>query len=99
MVKLPGTFFYKFSSSKKQKQKLLEVQSLKLQSVDGLFETTKLEKVKGSNIAKCVQKKYFNYTVDKVAPLRRNVSKALVIMTLSFFCFLLISIYQPFIHS
>ena len=84
---MPGNFFYKFSSSKKQKQKFLEAQSLKLQSVDGLFESTKLEKVKGSNIAMCVQKKYFNYTVDKIAPLRRNVSKALVIMTLFFLFF------------
>ena len=65
----------------------MEAQSLKLQSVDGLFESTKLEKVKGSNIAMCVQKKYFNYTVDKIAPLRRNVSKALVIMTLFFLFF------------
>ena len=32
--------------------------SLKLQSIDGLFESTKFEKVKGSNIVKCVQKKY-----------------------------------------
>ena len=35
--------------------------NLKLQSIDGLFESTKFEKVKGSNIVKCAQKKYFGY--------------------------------------
>ena len=31
------------------------------QSIDGLFESTKFEKVKKSNIVKCAQKKYFSY--------------------------------------
>ena len=33
--------------------------SLNFQSIDGLFESTKFEKVKGSNIVKRVQKKSF----------------------------------------
>ena len=64
-------FFYKFGSSRKQKQKPLEAEvfgsrSLKLQSIDGFFESRKFEKVKGSNIVKCVQKKYFSYIIDKI---------------------------------
>ena len=40
---------------------VLGSRNLKLQSIDGLFESTKFEKVKGSNIVKCAQKKYFGY--------------------------------------
>ena len=43
--------------------------SLKLQSIDGLFESRKFEKVKGSNIVKCVQKKYFSHKIDKIVSL------------------------------
>ena len=39
---------------------------LKLQSIDGFFESTKFEKVKGRNIVNCVQKKYFSYIIDKI---------------------------------
>ena len=55
--------------------------SLKLQCIDGLFESRKFEKVKGSNIVKCVQNKYFSYIIDKIVSLRRNFSKALVILS------------------
>ena len=55
--------------------------SLELQSIDGLFESRKFEKVKGSNIVKCVQNKYFSYIIDKIVSLRRNFSKALVILS------------------
>ena len=37
----------------------------KPQSIDELLESTKFEKFKGSNIAKCVKKKYFSYIIDK----------------------------------
>ena len=47
----------------------VESRSLKLQSIDGLFESRKFEKVKGSNIVKCVQKKYFSYIIDKIVSL------------------------------
>ena len=54
--------FHRFGSSRKQKQQeAFGSRNLKLQSIDGLLESTKLEKVKGSNIAKCVQNKYFCY--------------------------------------
>ena len=49
--------------------------SLKLQSIDGLFESRKFEKVKGSNIVKCVQKKYFSYIIDKIVSLTKNLQK------------------------
>ena len=53
--------------------------SLKLQSIDELFELRPFEKVKRSNIVKGVPKKYFSYLTDKIASLRKNVSKTLVI--------------------
>ena len=53
--------------------------SLKLQSIDELFELRPFEKVKRSNIVKGVPKKYFSYLTDKIASLRKNVSKILVI--------------------
>ena len=55
--------------------------SLKLQSIDGLFESRKLEKVNWSNIVKHVPKKYLSYLIDKIVSLRRNFSKALVILS------------------
>ena len=55
--------------------------SLKLQSIDELLESTKFEEVKGTNIVKFVQKKYFSYIMDKFCSLRVNFSKALVILT------------------
>ena len=64
---------------------------LKLQSIDGFFES---KKVKGSNIVKCAQKKHFSYIIDKIVLLRRNFSKALAILSwfslLLFLLFLLI---------
>ena len=70
--------------------------SLKLQSISILFESRKFEKVKGSNKVKCVQKKYFNYIIDKIISLRRNFSKALVI--LSWFLLLLLSFFLLVVH-
>ena len=55
--------------------------SLKFQSTDGFLESNKFERAKGSNIVKCVQKKYFSYIINKIVPLRRDFSKALVILS------------------
>ena len=69
-------FFHKFGSSRKLKRKPLEAErSLKLQSIDGLLESTEFEKVKGSNIVKCVPKKYFSYIIDKIVLLRGTFYK------------------------
>ena len=57
---------------KQQKAEAFGSRSLKLQSIDGLFESKKFEKVKGSNIIKYVQKKYFSYIIDKVVSPTRN---------------------------
>ena len=57
---------------KQQKAEAFGSKSLKLQSIDGLFESKKFEKVKGSNIIKYVQKKYFSYIIDKVVSPARN---------------------------
>ena len=64
--------------------------SLKVQIIDGFFESRKFEKVKGSNIVKCVQKKYFSYIIDKILSLRRNFSKALVILVQFLLLFLIL---------
>ena len=53
--------------------------SLNLQSIDGLLESRKFEKVEGSTIVKFVKKKYFSYIIDKIVSLRRKFSKAFVI--------------------
>ena len=68
---------------------------LKLQSIDGLFESKKIEKARRSNIVEYVQKKYFSYIIDKIVLLRGIFSKALFILSwfillfllLLFFCF------------
>ena len=65
----------------------VESRSLKLQSIDGFFESRKFEKVKGSNIVKCVQKKYFSYIIDKIVSLRRNFSKICSTCPGLYYCF------------
>ena len=42
-----------------------------------MFESRKFEKIKGSNIVKCVQK--ISYIIDQIVSLKRNFSKGLVI--------------------
>ena len=49
-----------FTKQQKAEPEAFGSRRLKLQSIDGLFESRKFEKVKGSNIVKCVQKKYFS---------------------------------------
>ena len=71
--------------------------SFKLQSIDGLFEPSKFEKVKGSNIVKCVQNKHFNYLIDKIVSLRRNFSKTLVILSCFLLLFLLLFLLKVYI--
>ena len=63
---------------------------LNLQSIDGLLESRKFEKVEGSTIVKFVKKKYFSYIIDKIVSLRRNFSKALVILSWFLLLFLLL---------
>ena len=91
-----------FSQIWKQKKAEAETfgsRSVKLQSIDGLFESKKFEKVKWSNIVNCVQKKYFSYIIDKIVSLRRSFSKALVTLAYCFCYFLINSLYQPCISS
>ena len=88
-------FFYKFGNIRKQKQKPLDAEafgsrSLKPQCIDGLLESRKFEKVKGSTIVKCVQKKCFSYIIDKIVSLKRDFSKALVILSWFLLLFLLL---------
>ena len=72
-------FFHKYGSSRNEKQKPLEAEALKFRVlIDCLNQES--EKVKGSNIVKRVQKKYFSYIMDKIVSLRRNFSKALAIL-------------------
>ena len=95
-------FFYKFGNIRKQKQKPLEpetfgTRSLNLQSIDGLLESRKFEKVEGSTIVKFVKKKYFSYIIDKIVSLRRNFSKALVILSWFLLLFLLLLLLKVYI--
>ena len=95
-------FFYKFGNIRKQKQKPLEAEtfgtrSLNLQSIDGLLESRKFEKVEGSTIVKFVKKKYFSYIIDKIVSLRRNFSKALVILSWFLLLFLLLLLSKVYI--
>ena len=79
-----------FTIWKQQKAEAFGSRSLKLQSIDGLFESKKIEKVKGSNRVKYIQKKYFSDIIDKVVSPTRSCSKALVILSWFLLLFLLL---------
>ena len=72
--------FFRNGKQYKAEVKAFGSRSLKVQSIDGLLESTKFEKFEGSNIVNCVQKKYFSYIIDKIVSPRRNFSKAAVIL-------------------
>ena len=55
MANILNRFFTDLEAVERRSRKL------KLQNIDALFESTKFEKIKGSNIVKCVQSKYFSY--------------------------------------
>ena len=70
--------------------------SLELQSIDRLCESRKFEKVKGSNIVKCAQKKYFRYILDKIISLRKFFPQNLFI--LSWFLLLLLLLFLLIVY-
>ena len=76
-----SSVFLQIWKQQKAKAEAFGSRSLKLQSIDGLFEPRKFEKVKGSNIDTCKQMNFFSYLIDKIVSLRRNFSTALVILT------------------
>ena len=53
--------FHRFGSSRREEAAAFGRRNLTLQSIDGFFELTKFEKVKESNIVKCLEQNYFNY--------------------------------------
>ena len=71
--------------------------------IDELLESTKFEKVKGSNIVKFAQKKYFSYIIDKFFLAQRKFFKSFGYLGLVFiivFAIIFIdTIYQPCIPS
>ena len=73
--------------------------SLKLQSIDGLFESRKSDKLKESNIVSCVQRKYFSYIIGKIVLLRRNFSKVLFVLSWFLLLFLLFLLIVSAFHS
>ena len=94
-------FFSQISKQWKAEAEAFGIRRLKIQSIDRLLESTKFGKVKGCNIIKCIQKKYFSYIIGKIASLRRNFSKALVILAwflllLLLLFLLIVSISLPF---
>ena len=78
----------------KAEAKAFGSRSLKLQSIDGLFESTKFEKVKGSNIDKYVQKKYFSYM-----KFFKSCGYPDLVFIIVFIIIFINSIYQPCITS
>ena len=72
------------------KQFKAEAEALNVTVLVDCQNKKKIGKVKGSNIVKCIQKKYFNYIIDKIASLRRNFPKALVILAWFLLLFLLL---------
>ena len=83
-------FFSQIRKQWKAEAEAFGIRRLKVQSIDRLLESTKFGKVKGCNIIKCTQKKYFSYIIGKFASLRRNFSKALVILAWFLLLFLLL---------
>ena len=65
-------YFYKSGSSRKQKRKPLEAEALNLRVLMDCWNQENLKQVNGSNVVKCVQKKYFSYIIDKIVSLTRN---------------------------
>ena len=82
-------FLYKFGTSKKQKQRPLEAEDLNFRVLMECLNQKKFEKVKGSNIVSCVQRKYFSFIIDKIVLLGRICSKALFILSWFLLLFLL----------
>ena len=82
-------FFLQIWKQQTSEVEALGNRSIKLQSIDGLCESRKFGKVKGNSILSCVQRKYFSYAIDKIVALKRNFSKALVILSwfLLLFCY------------
>ena len=82
--------FHKFGSSRKQKQKPLRAEALNFRVLMDCSNEENLKTVKGSNIIKCVLKKYFSYATDKIVSFTINFSKALIILSWVLLLFLLL---------
>ena len=98
-----GAIFSHIWKQQKADAKAFGSRSLKLQRIDELLESTKFEKVKGRNIAKCVQKKYFSYMIDKFLFAQRKLFKSFgysdLVFIIVFVIIFINSIYQPCIPS
>ena len=71
------------------KQKDLEAEALNFRALMGCLNQENLNKLMEAK-AKCVQKKYFRCSIDKIISLRRNFAKALVILSWFLLLFLLL---------
>ena len=87
-------FFYKFGSTKKQKH--LEAEAVNLRVLMDCSNQQKFENVKGSKIVKCVQKKYFNYIIDKCF---KSFGYPVLVFIIIFVIIFINSIYQLCIPS
>ena len=74
----------------KAEAEALGSRSLKLQSIDRSCELRKFENVKGSNIVKYVQKKYFRYIIDKIVSLTNFFLQNFFILSWFLLLFLLL---------
>ena len=82
--------FSQIWNQQKAEAEAFRIRSLERHSIDGLSQSKNVGKIKGNNIVKCIQKKYFSYIIDKIASLTRNSSKALVILAWFLLLFLLL---------
>ena len=78
-------FFYKFGSSRNQKQKPLEKEALKFKI---LMDCSNQENFKRNNIVSCVQRKYFSYIIDKIVAFKGEIFQKLWLSCRGFYyCF------------
>ena len=93
--------FHRFKAIESRSSSLWK-QKLKLQSIGGLFESTKFEKVKGRNIVKCAQKKYFSYNRQNCFAYKKffkNFGYPGLVFVIVFVIIFINSIYQSCIPS
>ena len=72
--------FSQIWKQQKADEKVLEAEALKFRVLMNCQNQQNLKKVRGNNIVKCVQKRYFSYITDNFFSFRGNFSKVLVIL-------------------
>ena len=74
-------FFHKVGSTRKLKQKPLEAEALNFRVLMDCLNQQNLKKLKEAISISMYKRNIFSYMIDKIVSLRRNFSKAVVILT------------------